>query len=141
MAGRSTAVSMCAAMPPDQLMRRSSTTTASASSVVAKEAPASAAIVDVSTVARVRAGTATYCRVVRPVVSTNVSSTWATFACGLAMAKRVEKKPLLTPSARYRFRVPRGCEPAACSAALVRPSPSGSPAAPLTPAAEFGSRP
>ena len=36
---------------PAQLMRRSSTTTASASSVVANEAPFSAAIVDVSTVA------------------------------------------------------------------------------------------
>ena len=41
---------------------------------------------------------------------------------------RVWKNALVTPSATYRVKKPRGCVPAACSSGLVRPSPSGSPA-------------
>ena len=53
----------------------------------------------------------------------------------------MSKNVPVAPSARYVITKPRGCDPSVSSWKLVRPSPSGSPPAPLSPAPEFGSRP
>jgi hypothetical protein len=68
---------------------------------VANDWPASSVTVLVSTVRRLRAGTGSIRRVVRPAASTKVMSTFASTVWGLATASRVLKNPLVAPSARY----------------------------------------
>ena len=66
-----------------------------------------------------------------PSVFWNRVSTSAGSADGFAIASRVSKNAPVAPSARKVITKPRGCVSSAYSCALVLPSPSGSPAAPL----------
>ena len=66
-----------------------------------------------------------------PSVFRNRVSTSAGNADGFAIARRVSKNTLVAPSARKVITKPRGCVSSANSCALVLPSPSGSPLAPL----------
>ena len=71
------------------------------------------------------------------------STTFAGWLLGFISDTLVSKNAELAPSASCRVNgsKPRGCVPAAISAALATPSPSGSPAAPLAPTPLLGSRP
>ena len=81
-----------------------------------------------------RAGTTRARELPTPSPASKRTATLASTEPGLTIAIRVEKKSGdEVPSARKRFSVPTGLEPAASSWALVSPSWSGSPSGPPSP--------